>query len=293
MNLSQLEYFVAVAEEGGFTNAARRVHISQSGVSAQIRRLERELGTELFDRTGRDVALTSGGRAALGPARATLAAAASVRAAVDEVTGLLRGEVRVGMVVGCTVAPLFDALDHFHRQHPRIEISLSEARSDVLLEQVRTGEVDLALAGVAGEGPPDLAHRVVVEDRLVAIVAPDHPLHGRSRVGLEQLLEHPLVCMPAQTGIRAALDRSAAVKGLRARVAVEASAPDAVVALAGRGLGVGVLSASMVERGGPVHPVAVTGAEVAALLVLVWRSGPGAAVGELVRSAEQAFFPRA
>jgi DNA-binding transcriptional LysR family regulator len=291
MNLSQLEYFVAVAEEGGFTHAARRVHISQSGVSAQIRQLERELGTELFDRSGREVVLTAGGRAALGPARATLAAAASVRAAVDEVTGLLRGEVRVGMVVGCTVAPLFDALDDFHRRHPRIEISLSEARSDVLLEQVRAGEIELALVGVAGEAPPDLAHRVVVDDRLVAIVAPGHPLHGRTRVGLEQLLEHPLVCMPIGTGIRAALDRSAAARGLRARVAVEASAADAVVALAGRGLGIGVLSASMVERGGAVHPVAVTGAEVAALLVLVWRSGPGAAVGELVRSAEQAFSP--
>jgi DNA-binding transcriptional LysR family regulator len=97
--------------------------------------------------------------------------------------------------------------------------------------------------------------------------------------------------MPVGTGIRTALDRSAAARGLRARVAVEASAADAVVALAGRGLGIGVLSASMVERGGAVHPVAVTGAEVAALLVLVWRSGPGAAVGELVRSAEQAFSP--
>src|SRR5476651_2161274 len=113
MELRQLEYFVAVAEEGNFTRAAERVHISQSGVSAQIRRLERDLGATLIDRSGRAATLTTAGAAALEHARAILASVNAVRAAVDDVSGLLRGRLVVGMVTGCTVTPLFDALAAF------------------------------------------------------------------------------------------------------------------------------------------------------------------------------------
>src|SRR3954453_16239663 len=98
MELRQLEYFLAVAEEGGFTRAAERVHISQSGVSAQLRQLERELGTPLIDRSPRAASVTPAGAAALEPARAALAAVTAVRQAVDEVNGVVRGRIVAGMV---------------------------------------------------------------------------------------------------------------------------------------------------------------------------------------------------
>src|SRR4051812_23702444 len=103
MELRQLEYFVAVAEEGNFTRAAERVHISQSGVSAQIQQLERELGAPLLDRSGRTATLTVAGAAALPYARAVLASVADVRRSVDDVNELVRGELVVGMVTGCTI----------------------------------------------------------------------------------------------------------------------------------------------------------------------------------------------
>src|ERR1022692_1262994 len=114
MELRQLEYFIAVAEEANFTRAAARVHISQSGISAQIRQLERDLGVMLFDRSGRCASLTTAGRAALEHARNALASVDAVRQAVDEVNGLIRGRLVVGMVTACTVTPLFDALAAFH-----------------------------------------------------------------------------------------------------------------------------------------------------------------------------------
>ena len=154
MELRQLEYFIAVAEEASFTRAADRVHISQSGVSAQIRQLEQDLGAVLLDRSGRETTLTAAGSAAIGPARAVLAAAGAVRQAVDEVNGLLRGRLVVGMVTACTVTPLFAALAAFHHAHPGVEISLLEGSSDVLTGQVRAGLADLALIGCAG-APPD------------------------------------------------------------------------------------------------------------------------------------------
>ncbi|MFJ7724033.1 LysR family transcriptional regulator, partial [Rhodococcus erythropolis] len=91
MELRQLEYFVTVVEEANFTRAAERLHVAQPGVSAQVKRLERELGQELLDRSGRTVRLTDAGRAVLPHAYAALAAVQSTRDAVDALNGLVRG----------------------------------------------------------------------------------------------------------------------------------------------------------------------------------------------------------
>src|SRR5690348_13561504 len=98
MELHQLEYFVAVAEEANFTRGAARVHVAQPGVSAQIRQLERELGEDLLDRSARAVRLTKVGAAVLPYARAALASADGARQVVAELAGLLRGHVAVGML---------------------------------------------------------------------------------------------------------------------------------------------------------------------------------------------------
>src|SRR5450755_1738425 len=103
MELRQLEYFIAVAEEANFTRAAERVHISQSGVSAQIRLLEHELGATLIDRSARTATLTPAGTAVLEHARAALGSVDAVRRAVDDVNGLVRGGISLGMITGCTV----------------------------------------------------------------------------------------------------------------------------------------------------------------------------------------------
>ncbi|MER6328925.1 LysR family transcriptional regulator [Streptomyces sp. NPDC001034] len=290
MELRQLEYFVAVAEERNFTRAAERVHISQSGVSAQIRQLERELGADLFDRSARTVTLTVAGEAALEHARAALAAAGAVGQAVGEVTDLIRGRLTVGMVVGCTVAPLFDALAAFHRAHPGVEISLVEDDSDRLAEGVRAGTVDLALVGAAAIAPEGLDALTLVSERLVAAVPPGHPLAGLPRVRLSDLLAHPIVCMPPGTGLRAVFDRDCAARGLHPVVTLQATAADAIADLAARGLAVAVLSESMAAR----HAERLTArliedARTPAVLALVWRGASGPAVRELVAHGRWAF----
>ncbi|MGW5487418.1 LysR family transcriptional regulator [Streptosporangium sandarakinum] len=289
MELRQLEYFVAVAEERSFTRAAERVHISQSGVSAQIRRLERELGAELFDRSARVATLTVAGKAALEHARAALAAAGAAGRAVGEVTGLVRGRLTAGMVVGCTVTPLFEALAAFHRAHPGVEISLLEDGSDRLVEGVRAGALDLALAGTAAL-PEGLETLTVVSERLVAAVPADHALAGRPRTTLAELCAHPLVCMPPGTGVRTVFDRACAARGLEPAVTLQASAPDAVADLAARGLAVAVLSASMTEHHRDrLVTLPLDDVETPALLVLVWKSTSNPAVRELLANARRAF----
>lgn len=290
MELRQLEYLVAVAEEQNFTRAAERVHISQSGISAQIRQLERELGAELFDRSTRTVTLTVAGKAALDHARTALAAAGAVGQAVGEVTGLIRGRLTVGMVIGCTLTPLFDALAAFHKAHPGVEISLLEDSSDRLADGVRTGAVDLALVGAATATPDGLEALTIISERLIAAVPAAHPLAKQRRVTLRDLIAYPIVCMPPGTGLRAVFDQACAAQNLQPSIALQASAADAIAELAARGLGIAILSNSMAGSyrdqltARPIDDV-----ETPALLALIWKSAQNPSVRELLVHSRQAF----
>ncbi|MEV4799156.1 LysR family transcriptional regulator [Nonomuraea sp. NPDC049421] len=291
MELRQLEYFVAVAEERNFTRAAERVHISQSGVSAQIRQLERELGADLFDRSGRTATLTVAGKAALEHARATLAAAAAVGQAVGEVTHLIKGRLVVGMVNGCTITPLFDALAAFHRAHPGVEISLLEGDSDALAESVRAGSVDLALVGTAAATAPEgLSEMTIISERLVAAVPPAHPLAEPGQVTLADVAAYPVVCMPPGTGLRQAFDRACAAGGCRPAIAFQAGASDAIATLAERGLGVGILSESMAAvYADRLTARVIDDSQETARLALTWKTPYGPAVRAFLTHARRAF----
>jgi DNA-binding transcriptional LysR family regulator len=289
MELRQLEYFATVAEEANFTRAAARVHISQSGVSAQIKALENELGADLFDRSGRTARLTEAGREALPFARAALGAVTGLRQVVDEVRGVIRGRLTVGMVTACEVKPLFAALAAFHRDHPAIDLELVEDDSRSLLDGVHAGRYDVALVGIAGSAPEHLCTHVIVEEGLVALTPPGSNLAGAGRVPIAQLTAYPLVTMPQGTGIRAVLDDAFEAQGLVADVALVASAPAAVADLAARGMGVAVLSASMAAGFGELTAVPIDDVPLRALLALVWRPKAGAALNALLPHLKEEF----
>jgi DNA-binding transcriptional LysR family regulator len=293
MEMRQLEYFIAVADEANFTRAAQRVHISQSGVSAQIRQLEHDLGATLIDRSGRTATLTAAGAAALPHARAALASAAAVRQSVDAVNGLIRGQLVVGMVTGCTVTPLFDALAAFHRAHPGVQITLIEDNSDRLAELVRAGQADLALIGASGAAPPGLSALTIISERLVAALPPGHLLAGQPRVTLADITAYPIVCMPAGTGIRAVLDQACAAQGLQPDIALQASAPGAVADLASRGLGIAILSASMAaSHDTQLTALVIDDIQTPAVLALIWTETDNPALCELLHHSRQAFANR-
>jgi DNA-binding transcriptional LysR family regulator len=290
MELRQLEYFVAVAEEANFTRAAARVHISQSGVSAQIRQLEQDLGAPLLDRSGRRASVTSAGAVALEGARAVLAAVEALRQAVDEVNGLLRGRLVVGMVTACTVAQLFDGLASFHVAHPGVDMTLTEDSSDRLIDRVRQGTVDLALVGASGTAPRELEALPIISERLVATVPFAHPLGDRQRTTLVEISQYPIVCMPRGTGIRGVFDEACAAKGVRMDIALQASAPGAVADLAQRGLGVAILSESMAAaHADRLNALVIDDVDTLAVLALVWRSVQSPALKGLLPHLQRSF----
>ncbi|BBE44645.1 LysR family transcriptional regulator [Rhodococcus erythropolis] len=271
MELRQLEYFVTVVEEANFTRAAERLHVAQPGVSAQVKRLERELGQELLDRSGRTVCLTDAGRAVLPHAYAALASVQSTRDAVDALNGLVRGSVSVGMVTACASADLTDLLSRLHNKHPGLDISLAEDDSRSLLAGVLDGTFDIAVIGVAGELPEGLESRVITDERLVAGVAADHPLAEVSSLPFAELATQSVICLPEGTGIRTCLDFACAAAGTKPTVALEASNLGIIVSLAAQGLGMAVLPESTV---GELHRIDLE-PEARSRLELVWRSSGG------------------
>jgi DNA-binding transcriptional LysR family regulator len=277
MELHQLEYFVAVAEEASFTKAAYRVHVAQPGVSAQVRRLESELGQRLLDRSGRTVRLTEAGSAVLPFARAALDAVANARLAVDELAGLVRGQVTVGMVSGCALPVLAELLAGFHKQYPGVAISLTEDNSDRLTEMLRDGRLDLALIGSAGtEGSPGISTAVLIDEELAAAVTSGHPLASAGAITINALRDVPLVSLPKGTGVRAALDAACAAAGFEPRIVFEASALPMVVTMAAQGLGLGVVPESVANTASTPVIVPITSPPVRSRLELAWNAAPSA-----------------
>ncbi|MCZ8379744.1 LysR substrate-binding domain-containing protein [Mycobacterium sp. CPCC 205372] len=272
MELRQLEYFVAVAEEANFTRAAARVHVAQPAVSARIARLERELGQPLFDRTRRAVRLTAAGEAVLPHARAALAAVGDARTAVEELGDLVRGSVAIGTVTahGVDMPALLAA---FHAAHPAVEITLGTEDSDGLIDGVQSGRLDLAIASVGpDEVPAGLAVEVTTDEAIEAVVGRGDPWWGRSRVSVPALAARPLIALPAGTGIRRRLDEACTAAGVAARIAFEASTPVELADLAARGLGVAIVPQSVSRSRDDVHPVSIT-PQLRGRLVLAWRAG--------------------
>lgn len=295
MELRQLEYFVAVVEEGSFTRAAQRERVAQPAVSAQIQRLERHVGEPLLTRSSREVRLTQAGAAMLPHARAALAAVRDAQQAVDEVANLVRGTVAIGTV---TLHPVDVAhlMADFHSAHPGVEISLRTDNSDVLLAELADGRLDAAIVSIAvDEAPADLDCAVITDESIEPAVALTHPLRARKTLSLSQLCEHSLISLPVGTGLRSRLDAACAAAGLRPRIAFEASSPDELAQLARHGLGVAILPRSMARGTAGLHPMRLT-PHLRGRLVWAWRretSSPAArAFCALARRAISPATPR-
>ncbi|MFF2852148.1 LysR family transcriptional regulator [Streptomyces sp. NPDC058001] len=185
MELRHLQHFVAVAEDQHFTRAAERLMVSQSGLSASIRALERELRAPLFVRTTRQVTLTEAGRALLGEAERVLAGVRAAEAAVAAVQGVVRGRLALGTEQCIAGVPVAKLLAAFRARHPEVEIRLRQAGSGLLVEEVAAGRLDLAFAVAAGGTVGPVRMVPLTEEPMAVLCHPAHRLGhpGRSVPG--------------------------------------------------------------------------------------------------------------
>ncbi len=204
MELRQLEYFAAVVRHGHFGRAADDVYITQSALSQQIGRLEQELGLTLLLRTSKGIELTPAGLDFLDHAQAILQRVAGARAAIDDHLGAVRGMARVAATAydsGAVPA----ALISFHRAYPRIQLSLRNASAPGVVELVGTGAVDVGIVGVHGDEPrlpAGVEARVVSEEPLGLVCAPDNPLVHRGHATIDALRGVPVILPERGTALR-------------------------------------------------------------------------------------------
>jgi DNA-binding transcriptional LysR family regulator len=281
MELRQLAYFVAVAEERNFTRAAQRIPIAQPAISQQIRRLEAELGERLFLRDRRGIRLTPAGQALLPHARTTLDAAEGGRDAVAALGGLLTGRLVVGLVHPLPDRRFPRLLGAFHRAHPHIELTLIEDQTDALLAGLASGELHAALIGQGryDRPPPDTAWLLVAREPVVVAVHPAHRLAGRGQVPLRALRTEPMVTLTQASKLRSTLETACQAAGFAPRIVAETSDLGVMVELAAEQLGVAVLPASGLAGAAELVQLRLTHPKLDRRLLLVWPSATSPPAG--------------
>jgi DNA-binding transcriptional LysR family regulator len=288
MELRQLEHFVAVAQECHFTRAAKRLHIAQSGLSASIRSLERELGASLFLRSTRQVQLTPAGQALMGEALRALSASNAAKDAVAAVQGLLRGSLSIGSLQCLHAVHLPALLARFLSAHPGLEIQLRQGGSDELIELVRNGRLDVAFVSRPTRSPDDVVIGALDSEPLVLACAPGHPLANRAQVKLADLTDEQFVDFPQDWGTRDLADRVLAAAGVERRVALEVTDVHSLLDLIAFGLGVALVPQSFSVKTNQVRFIPLDGTVPAWETISVTADPTGAAAAALLREVNAA-----
>jgi len=228
VELRHLRYFVAIAEERSFTRAAERLWVAQPGLSTQIRRLEAELGVQLFERHTRGVDITLAGELFLERARVALAAVDVAGATGRDLEDGVVGSVRLGIASEARWGPASALLHRFNRDRPGVELAVLEASGGTLWRDLRAGRLD-AMVAPAGHGSPDLRSLELGFEPWVALVGIGHPLAGIGPIEAEEL-NGVLVAAPGHRD-GAVFDRAIAglLSELGAAAEIRAGAPSPAV----------------------------------------------------------------
>ena len=270
MELRQLRYVEAVARHRHFTRAAEELHVAQSALSHQVRRLESELGTELFERTSRRVSPTEAGDAVAARARRVLAEVDGVREEIDELRGVTRGRISIGALLPGGGIDVPGLLARFSATHPGIEVALREGTAGDMFRYLEEDTIDAAFCLLYGDLPEGLVSEVLSEDEVVAVFAPgDAP--AKKRVGVSDFEGRSIVAPRSGSTIKAAVDELFARSGKPLHVSLESADPFLLRCLVAGGFGVGILPLSLARREGPPIEVRSLAPSLRIPVALLWR----------------------
>ena len=257
MNLRQLRYLVALADERHFTRAAAREHVAQPALSQQIRSLEAEVGLALVERTTRRVAMTHAGEVLVARARRALAELDAADAELQSLAGVQAGRLSVGALHTMGPVDLSLLLATFHDRHRAIELTVREQSSEELAAMLREDEIDLAFLSVTERiQSRGLTLRPLVSEELVVVLPAEHALASRRKLRLRDLSDEPFITFREGARLRELLMRAAERQGFEPRIALESNESRRIRSLVSRGLGVAILPRSDAEGPGSVVAVA-------------------------------------
>ena len=274
MELRHLRTIVAVAEHRSLTKAGEQLYLTQSAISQQIRRLEEELSVEVFRRTSRSVELTQEGEVILSYANRVLAEVDGLHTELEEITGLVRGQLRIGGVYPTGPYDLFSMLADFRAAHPGVAIHMVEDTQEDLLAALRSDELDCAFTALDPDAlGNEFAATLLWEDELVVALPANHELCAQASITLDELAAQDLIAYRENSALRRRLERTMQAVDLQPRNAFVCTEMAAVRGLASKGLGVAVIPLSVAQQPGPPIELRPIGPErVTWPVALVWRA---------------------
>ena len=241
MEIRQLRAFVAIAESGTFTAGALRVHVTQAAISMQIRQLETEIGAKVFVRAPRHVILTEAGEQLLRRARHILREHDAALDEIAELAGAERGRLRIGSASAMVLSEQLPAiLKELRKQHPAAEISVISGTSEVLVDQILGGEVDVAFVSLPVDVRGIKTERLS-QDQLVAIASPRHKLAKQRTISAYTLAGERLILGERGGNTRRLIDQFFAQAGTSLHVAMELSRQQAIKRMVEEDMGVGIV----------------------------------------------------
>src|SRR5436305_9131270 len=242
MDVRQLRYLVALAEERHFTRAAAREHIAQPALSQQIRRLENELGLALVDRTTRRVSVTPAGELLVDRARRILAEVEAAQSELQALRGVQAGHVTVGAMHTMGPVDVSLALAIFHERYPAVELTVREMSSEELAEMLRVDELDLAFLSVTERiESHGLGLHQLVSEELVVILSLGHPLADRDRIRMAELRDEQFISYRQGARLRELLNAAGEHAGFEPQVKLESNDSQRIRRLVARRMGVAIL----------------------------------------------------
>ena len=293
MELRQLRYLVALAEERNFTRAAENEHVAQPALSQQIRRLEDEVGLALVERTTRRASLTDAGELLVVRARRVLAELGAADTEMQALRGLTTGHVTIGAMHTMGPIDLSLVLALFNQLYPDVELTVREQSSEELAEMLRVDELDLAFLSVTERiESRGLGLQQLVSEELVVLLPLDHRLAGRCEVQMAQLAQERFISFRQGARLRELLEGAGRHAGFAPRVTLESNETQRIRRLVARGLGVAILPRSDVEGHEPEVAMAfLTDPVLSRDITLAWREGRrhAPAATEFLRLARETF----
>ncbi|HEX7332983.1 MAG TPA: LysR family transcriptional regulator [Pyrinomonadaceae bacterium] len=248
MEIRQLRAFVAIAESGTFTAGALRVHVTQAAISMQIRQLETEIGAKVFVRAPRHVILTEAGEQLLRRARHILREHDAALDEIAELAGAERGRLRIGSASAMVLTEQLPAiLKELRKQHPAADIAVTSGTSEVLVDQILAGEVDVAFVSLPVDVRGIKTERLS-QDQLVAIASPRHKLAKQKTISAYTLAGERLILGERGGNTRRLIDQFFAQAGVTLRVAMELSRQQAIKRMVEEDMGVGIVPLQSVKE---------------------------------------------
>ena len=247
MDLRKLSYFLAVAEHGGFTRASEAAFASQPALSLAVKKLEQELGVQLFHRIGHDVRLTPAGAALVGPARQIQRDVETARAAVADIAGLRAGSLSLCSLPTLAANPLAELVGRFRTRHPGIVVDLAAPEtSDDLLVLLRSGGAEIGLTESISLPAELVANDLLTQELL--IILPPGTARRQPRIAMRELADIPFIAAPTGTSTRRLLDEAFDAAGVTPRIAVVTAQRDAILPLVLAGAGAALVPESLAQE---------------------------------------------